>query len=580
MRCAIYTRFSSDLQRESSIDDQERRCRLYAQQQEWDVVQHYVIADRALSGAGVAGRKGIQDLIAAAKMKPRPFDRLLVDDTSRLARDTADSLNLVRTLQFYGVEVIAVANGIDTSQKSSKMAIMVHGIIDEQYLDGLSDKVHRGQEGRVLKSFNPGGRIYGYNNSPIEDPTRQGKYGRPAVLGVRLELIPDQAMVVRRIFGAYASGMSMDAIAGMLNAEGIPSPQPPKNRPSFGWCHTGIRAMLRNERYRGVFVWNKTKKARDPDSRKKVTKQRPPEEWVTQVIPEWRIVSDEQWAAVQERIRVVNANGIHQLGGQCRTENSRSYLFSGILRCGVCDTRLQILSGSGKRGYVKYGCPTHRKRAMCDNGLYIRQDRLENQLLSALERRIFQPDLLNTIIGKVQSQVAQRLHELEREGTLASIDGLKRKQQDLLAEAGNLAVAIGRAPNMDPLLKRLDDVEHERQTIEAQLATFRPVDLKVTEEQVRQHVTKNLLVLRSLLDADDVARTRAALQKHIPQLVLTPAMREGLPVYEVSGEMDLVGDADKCVMQVVARDGLEPPTPAFSGPLIDIANPFGLNVSY
>ena len=58
---------------------------------------------------------------------------------------------------------------------------------------------------------------------------------------------------------------------------------------------------------------------------------------------------------------------------------------------------------------------------------------------------------------------------------------------------------------------------------------------------------------------------RAALQKHIPQLVLTPVEHEGKPVYRVSGEMDISGDA-KCVMEVVARDGLEPPTPAFSGP--------------
>ena len=512
------------------------------------------------------GRHGLADLLAAAKKKPRPFDFLLVTDTSRLGRNLEETLKTVKILVHYGVHVIGVTDGFDTRNPSWQQLLPLKGMMDESYLKALAESVHRGQDGRVRNGFNPGGRIFGYRNVPVEDPTRKMKYDRPAVLGVRLEIVSEQAVVVRRIFDAYASGMSMDAIAGMLNSERVPSPQPPKDRSNFGWCHTCIRAMLRNERYRGVFVWDKTKKARDPETGKKVTKQRPPEEWITQVIPEWRIVSDEQWAAVQERIRVVNVNGIHQLGGQCRTESSRSYLFSGIIRCGVCGARMQILSGSGKRGYVKYGCPTHRKRTMCDNGLYIRQDRLEDQLLSALERRIFQPDLLNTIIGKVQSQVAQRLHELEQEGALASMDGLKRKQQDLLAEAGNLAVAIGRAPNMDPLLKRLNDVEQERQTIEAQLATFRPVDLKVTEEQVRQHVTKNLLVLRSLLDADDVARTRAALQKHIPQLVLTPTLREGLPVYKVSGEMDLVGDADKCVMRVVARDGLEPPTPAFSGP--------------
>ena len=55
-RCAIYTRYSSDMQREASIEDQERRCREYAQQQAWSVVEEHVVADRAISGASVAGR--------------------------------------------------------------------------------------------------------------------------------------------------------------------------------------------------------------------------------------------------------------------------------------------------------------------------------------------------------------------------------------------------------------------------------------------------------------------------------------------------------------------------------------------
>ena len=77
-------------------------------------------------------------------------------------------------------------------------------MMDVQYLVGLADEVHRGQEGRVLKGLIPGGRCYGYVNVPIEDPSRQGKYGRPAVSGVRLEIHQEQARVVRRIFEMYA----------------------------------------------------------------------------------------------------------------------------------------------------------------------------------------------------------------------------------------------------------------------------------------------------------------------------------------------------------------------------------------
>lgn len=130
--------------------------------------------------------------------------------------------------------------------------------MDEQYLVGLAEKVHRGQEGRVLKGLHPGGRCYGYTNVPIEDPSRHGKYGRPAVSGVRLEINEEEAAVIRRIFQMYAGGGSLAGIAKTLNAEGVRAPRPGRNRLLRAWCPSSIRELLRNERYRGVHVWNRT----------------------------------------------------------------------------------------------------------------------------------------------------------------------------------------------------------------------------------------------------------------------------------------------------------------------------------
>jgi hypothetical protein len=87
---------------------------------------------------------------------------------------------------------------------------------------------------------------------PIEDPTRQGKYGRPAIAGVRLELHAEQAAVVLRVFQMYADGMGLASIAKTLNAEKLPAPQPPRTRPMQAWCTSSIREMLRNERYGSV----------------------------------------------------------------------------------------------------------------------------------------------------------------------------------------------------------------------------------------------------------------------------------------------------------------------------------------
>ena len=127
------------------------------------------------------------------------------------------------------------------SQGNAGPLLAMHGIMDEQYLTDLAKKVHRGQEGRALNGFTTGGRVYGYNNIADEDPSRTGKYGRPAVRGVKLEINPEQAAVVNRIFTMFAGGMGQGSIAIQLNREGVPGP-------NDHWSRYTIHEMLHNER--------------------------------------------------------------------------------------------------------------------------------------------------------------------------------------------------------------------------------------------------------------------------------------------------------------------------------------------
>ena len=130
---------------------------------------------------------------------------------------------MVETLKFHGVGVTFVSQGIDTLDKTARQLVTLNGMMDEQFLVGVADKVHRGQEGRVLKGLNPGGKLYGYTNVPILSSTRPGKYGRPAVDGVDQEINAEQASVVVRIFQMYASHKGLAMISKFLNAERVPS---------------------------------------------------------------------------------------------------------------------------------------------------------------------------------------------------------------------------------------------------------------------------------------------------------------------------------------------------------------------
>jgi hypothetical protein len=88
---------------------------------------------------------------------------------------------------------------------------------------------------------------------------------------------------------------------------------------------------------------------------------------------------------VEAQIELVNKRfGKRSVGGFGRMGHGPRYLFSGFIYCGLCDSKMIIVSGNGRRGYVKYGCPSHRYRGVCENAMMIRRDRLEEQLLTGL----------------------------------------------------------------------------------------------------------------------------------------------------------------------------------------------------
>ena len=170
--------------------------------------------------------------------------------------------------------------------------------------------------------------------------------------------------------------------------------------------------MLRNEKYRGVDLWNRTHKLRNPEGGRIETRDRPEPEWVRHELPEIRIVSEEQWMAVHRQIQLVNEKwGPKRIGGFNRTEQSRTYLFSGLLVCGICGGGITITTGGEK---PVYGCFGRRFRGTCTNDLYIRQATLEQQLIEALTSRLLRPDMLEHAVTSFHEALLQRIEEIRR----------------------------------------------------------------------------------------------------------------------------------------------------------------------
>ncbi len=247
MRCAAYARYSSDLQRETSIDDQVAVARQYAEHRGWAVLDDYVYSDAGITGASLDGRPGIQALLAAAALTPRPFEVVLVDDSSRVARDLRDALHVLRMLRFFGIRTIYISQQIDSDHEQAETLLTVHGLVDGLYLQELSKKTKRGIQGQQMRGFSTGGKTYGYRSVPEFDPSGKRDSDGPAIIGKRLEV--DQAKVVRQVFHWYAEGVSHPKMADRLNALEVPTPRGTR------WTKHHTDRMLRNERYRGEAIW-------------------------------------------------------------------------------------------------------------------------------------------------------------------------------------------------------------------------------------------------------------------------------------------------------------------------------------
>ena len=166
--CALYARYSDERQNPLSIDQQIGKCREYAERHSLLVLNDHIYADEAISGA-TDDRAGLRRLLHAALQKPRPFDVILVDDTSRMSRDLADSLEIVKKTKFAGVRMVFVSQGFDTSAPQMQTLVTVHGLVDSLYIEETRRRKPIAALSTARSTVShTGGRVFGYRRVPIE----------------------------------------------------------------------------------------------------------------------------------------------------------------------------------------------------------------------------------------------------------------------------------------------------------------------------------------------------------------------------------------------------------------------------
>jgi site-specific DNA recombinase len=452
-RAAIYARYSSDLQNARSIDDQVAICRTFAERQGWTIAGLY--SDAALSGFGRENRPDYERLRRDALAAQAPFDVVLVEDLSRLTRNLSELLTISRELGDRNVAIIGITDGISTAETSAaKIHVTVKGLVNELYLDDLREKTHRGMAGAFARGFSPGGRVYGYRSIRGEE-------------GARLEIEPAEADVVRRIFREYAAGASLRAIARKLNAERVPFPAVGTRRERIrgGWGASTIRWIIRNERYRGRVTWNRRRFVKDHTSGKRRPRPRSADELTVAERPELRIVPEELWAAVTNRIaRLRERYGTTPRGGIAAGPALASrFLLSGLLRCAHCGARMVGTTTTRRKGgkayrWDAYRCGFHVQKGaeVCGHATRYRKEPLEETVLERF-RSATSDGMVDEITVLLNDAIAEVLAgDRDRPADLA------REMARLRAEATRLVRFLAEGES--------SFVREELQRIEAELA--------------------------------------------------------------------------------------------------------------
>lgn len=329
----LYARFSTDRQSETSIADQWSACEDYARKYGLEVRGRY--SDEGISGSALGNRPGAQAALDAL----RPGGTLLVTDLTRLSR-SQDLAPLLSRLRHRGVRVVGVQDGYDSDSRTARMQAGMSGIMSEEFRAMVADRTRFALSARAREGRPTGGRAY------------------------------DNAQIVREIFGRFAGGESLRAIASDLNRRGVPSPganwRRVSRRRDGRWLVSAVRSILTNERYAGRVVWNRSQFVKDPDTGRRMRRLRPQSEWiVTDCEP---VVDEVTWNAAQARFRHREHGGV------------RRYLLSGLLTCEECGGKLIVAGGSQRR----YVCGSRHAGGpyACSNALSVPRETAERLILA------------------------------------------------------------------------------------------------------------------------------------------------------------------------------------------------------
>lgn len=403
VKAAIYCRLSEEDKNKRSREDdsgsiQNQKAMLlqYAMEQGWELYNIY--SDDDYAGAD-RHRPAFNRLLRDAQQ--HRFDIVLCKTQSRFTRELELVEKYIHGLfPLWGIRFVSIVDNADTANLGNKKSRQINGLVNEWYLEDMSENIRSVLTSRRINGFHIGAfALYGYR----KDPLQKG------------HLIIDEqaAAVVREVFTLFSQGYGKTAIARMLNDRGIPNPtqykrlqglryRQPENQNSTLWQYFTISHMLTNEMYIGNMVQGKYGSV---SYKTKQNRPRPRSEWYVVEGTHEPIIDRDLW----DRVQALIARRSRPFA------SGQTGLFAGKARCAGCGASMRSSRTRG-RSYLK--CATrHVAKDACIGG-FIPVDKLEQLVLCELDRLTSRYLDTAALAGKVrlhddlQGQKARLLSDL------------------------------------------------------------------------------------------------------------------------------------------------------------------------
>lgn len=440
-RAALYIRVSTDDQTEYSPDSQIKLCYKYAKEHNIDILTEYIFKEDGISGTNIEKRESFKKMIATAKLKPKPFDVILVYSFSRFARNREDAIMYKSLLRKkLGIEVISITQPLSEGKESILMEALYEAM-DEYYSVDLAEQSIRGKLEKASRGEHQGNPPYGYNYSKNDK---------------QLYVNEEQAKVVNFIFEEWIKpNTTIRSLCRTLNGMNILTTRGCK------WADRSIYLILQNPAYIGYSRFCKGGMKRNYDDPNLIIKK-----------GTWEhIITDDLWKKAQDKMKIHKEITYKY---KSHTENKSSWL-RGILKCSDCGStlvRCAVNTPKNPHKAVFYQC-TGFVKGRCKKSHYLREDVIMPTLLEEIKRTFTEKININY---KVE-EVTQKTNE---------VDLLKNQLEKINSRMKRIKEAyLNEIDTLEEYKENKLKLEEEKQKIEERL---KKCDLNKVENNRKEKI--------------------------------------------------------------------------------------------